>query len=200
MPPERPSPIPAPTRSALACIGLLTAVVTAGCASPPVPPPTPAPIVVEVTPAPAPPPPQPAARQVESNAAAPAMLALLHADRVRALPEPELTQEIARLSGAPQTPLVQVELALTLMQTRAALNAIRANQLLQRVLAQDGADARPLHPLCRHLVAQLAEQKRLEDQAERQAQQLRDAQRRADQLAERLDAIRAIERARPRLQ
>ncbi|GAC1543257.1 MAG: hypothetical protein NVS2B4_21740 [Ramlibacter sp.] len=49
------------------------------------------------------------------------------------------------------------------------------------------------------MLAQLAEQKRLEDQAERQAQQLRDTQRRVDQLAERLEALRAIERARPRV-
>jgi hypothetical protein len=202
MPPERSFLVPAPSRSALACLGVAIALVTAGCASPPAPPPEP--VVVEAAPAPVPDPdpdpsPQPA-RQVDSHPAAPAMQALVHADRVRGLPEPELTQEVARLSAAPQTPLVQVELALTLMQSRAALNAIRANQLLQRVLAQDATDARPLHPLCRHLLAQLADQKRLEDQAERQAQQLRDAQRRADQLAERLDAIRAIERARPRLQ
>ena len=204
MPPERSSHAPAPSRSALACLGVAIALVTAGCASPPAPPPAPEPVVVEAAPAPVPetdpdPSPQPA-RQADSHPAAPAMLALVHADRVRGLPEPGLTQEIARLSAAPQTPLVQVELALTLMQTRAGLNVIRANQLLQRVLAQDAPDARLLHPLCRHLLAQLADQKRVEDQAERQAQQLRDAQRRADQLAERLDAIRAIERARPRLQ
>jgi hypothetical protein len=194
MPPERPS-FPAPHRSALARTGLALALLTAGCASQPEPPPPPDPIVVEA-PAPAPVParsPQPP----ESDLAAPVLSALMHADRVRGLAEPELAQEVARLSAEPQTPLLQVELALTLMQSRAALNAIRAGQLLQRVLAQDAADARPLHPLCRHLLAQLAEQKRLEDQAERQAQQLRDAQRRADQLAERLDAIRAIERARP---
>src|SRR3954469_19352132 len=155
MPPERSSLVPAPSRSALGCLGVAIALVTAGCASPPAPPPPPAPVAVEAAPAPAPPPSPHPGRQADSNPAAPAMLALVHADRVRGLPEPELTQEVARLSAAPQTPLVQVELALTLMQTRAALNAIRASQLLQRVLAQDATDARPLHPLCRHLLAQL---------------------------------------------
>ena len=170
----------------------------AGCAiPPPAPPPAPAPASVQAPPAPAPAPLPPVR---ESSHVAPAVLALAHADRVRGLPPTELSQEVARLSAEPPTPLVQVQLALTLMQTRAALDGIRAGQLLQRVLAQDSAEARPLHPLCRHLQAQLAEQKRLEDQSERQAQQLRDAQRRAEQLSERLDAIRAIERARPRLQ
>lgn len=129
---------------------------------------------------------------------APVVAALAHADRVRGMPPAELAGEVARLSASP-APLSQVELALTLMQTRAATDTLRANLMLQRVLAQDTADARPLHPLCRQLLAQLAEQRRLEDIAERQAQQLRDAQRRAEQLADRLDALRAIERARPRL-
>ena len=44
-----------------------------------------------------------------------------------------------------------------------------------------------------------AEQKRVEDQLERQNQQLRDSQRRIDQLNDRIEALRAIERsfARP---
>jgi hypothetical protein len=154
-------------------------------------------VAVPAVSAPAPVPPS---RPSEPNGIAPAVLALAHADRVRGLPPTELAQEVARLSALPATPLVQVQLALTLMQTRAGLDGIRANQLLQRVLAQDSADARSLHALCRQLLAQIGEQKRLEDQIERQAQQLREAQRRADQLADRLDAIRAIERARPRLQ
>jgi len=183
-----------------AAFAFAIAFALAGCASPrPAPQAPPAPVSVQAPPAPAlAPAPAPAAR--ESRTTAPAVLALSHADRVRGLPAADLAQEVARLSAEPPTPLVQVQLALTLMQTRAALDGIRAGQLLQRVLAQDSADARPLHPLCRHLQAQLAEQKRLEDQSERQAQQLRDAQRRAEQLSERLDAIRAIERARPRLQ
>ncbi|WP_427913808.1 hypothetical protein ACPWT1_02290 [Ramlibacter sp. MMS24-I3-19] len=173
-------------------------VVAAGCASPELP--APPPPVVASIPAPAPAPePAPAPGAREPSAPAPVVQALVHADRVRGMPQPDLGNEVARLASTPATPLVQVQLALTLMQTRSAVDNLRASQLLQRVLSQDAADARALHPLCRQLLAQLAEQKRLEDLNERQSQQLREAQRRADQLADRLDALRAIERARPRM-
>ena len=45
------------------------------------------------------------------------------------------------------------------------------------------------------LANRLMDQRRLEDATERQAQQLRDSQRRIDQLNERLEAMRAIERS-----
>jgi chromosome segregation ATPase len=66
---------------------------------------------------------------------------------------------------------------------------------LQRVQSQDIAPE--LHLLARQVAAQALEQRRLEEQMERQSQQLRDAQRRADQLQDRLEALRALERARP---
>ena len=194
MPPESPRPTPSHLLA-----GLAAALSLAGCAGAPPAVPVAQPSSVastaEPAPAPAPPPQRP-----ESDALAPTSLALQHADRVRGLPATELAQDIARLSALPAAPLPQVQLALTLMQTHAALDAVRAGQLLQRVLAQDAPEARTLHPLCRLLLAQLADQKRLEDQLDRQSQQLRDAQRKTDQLNERLDALRAIERTRPRAQ
>jgi hypothetical protein len=204
MPPE----IPRPAR--LACAATF-ALALAGCAAPPAAPPLPAvalPAPVSAAPAPAtapasPPAPAPA---VVFEVPSPATAALAHADRVRGLPAAELATEIARLApladeAAGQriaAPLAQVQLALTLVQTRTPADAQRAAQLLQRVLAQGTPEARALHPLARQLAAQLAEHRRLEEQLERQAQQLRDAQRRADQLNARLDALRAMERSRPR--
>ncbi|MGZ5847374.1 MAG: hypothetical protein ACXWJJ_07845 [Ramlibacter sp.] len=185
--------LPAGLAAALAALSL------AGCASTPAPAPAPQSAPMAVAPEPAPPP-APPPRRAESDALAPTSLALQHADRVRGLPATDLAQDIARLSALPPAPLVQVQLALTLLQTRTALDGVRAGQLLQRVLAQDTPEARTLHPLCRLLLAQQADQKRLEEQLDRQSQQLRDAQRRADQLNERLDALRAIERTRPRAQ
>jgi hypothetical protein len=190
-------PDPSPTLLPQGALAFALLFALAGCASPPPAAPSPpTPVIVQAPPpAPAPsPPPR------ESSTTSPVVLALVHADRMRGLASGDLSQEVARLSAEQPTPLLQVELAMALMQTRAALDAIRAGQLLQRVLGQDSAEARSLHPLCRLLAAQLAELKRLEDQSERQAQQLRDAQRRSEQLSERLDAIRAIERVRPRVQ
>ena len=86
-----------------------------------------------------------------------------------------------------------LRLALLLTQTRQPADTARALGLVQRTLAD--ANAQDLHPLARLLEARLTHQRRLEEQLERQGQQLRDAQRRNDQLSERLEAVRAIERS-----
>lgn len=124
-------------------------------------------------------------------------VALAHADRLRSLPAPELAQEIARLGDGGGAPERQMQLALALLQTRFPADGQRAQGLLQRILAQDTPQALPLHALARLLAAQHAEQRRAEEALERQAQQLRDGQRRIDQLNDRLQALRAIERSLP---
>lgn len=122
---------------------------------------------------------------------------LAGADRLRTLSPTEMAQEVARLSVTPASPANQMQLALALMQTRIPADTQRAVQLLQRLLTQDSPDARHLHPLARLVSTQLAEQRRVEENAERQAHLLREAQRRIEQLNDRLEALRAIERARP---
>ena len=52
-----------------------------------------------------------------------------------------------------------------------------------------------MHPLARLLASRYAEQRRLEEQLDKQNQQLRDVQRRLDQTNERLEALKAIERS-----
>lgn len=108
----------------------------------------------------------------------------------------ELSKEIARLSEAEdataETPLL---LATALAQTRQPVDTARALGLVQRLLANNAEAAQALHPLARLMESRLLQQRRLEEQLERQTQQLRDAQRRNDQLNERLEAVRAIERS-----
>ena len=136
------------------------------------------------------------ARGTETDSSAPVALLLAQTDRVLKLPPAELAKEIARLGEAedatPDTPLL---LATALAQTRQAVDTARALGLVQRVLGNTSPAAQPLHPLARLLEARLLQQRRLEDQLDRQAQQLRDTQRRNDQLSERLEAVRAIERS-----
>lgn len=108
----------------------------------------------------------------------------------------ELTREIARLSeleeAAAENPLL---LATALAQTRQPADTARALGLVQRLLASPAEAARAHHPLARMMEVRLLQQRRLEEQLERQAVQLRDLQRRNDQLNERLEAVRAIERS-----
>ena len=179
---------------------LALGAVLAGCATtaPPPTPSKPAPVamIIAVPVAPAIEVGATEARGTETDNNAPVALLLAQTDRVLKLPPAELAREIARLSEAEDatadTPLL---LATALAQTRQAVDTARALGLVQRVLGNTGAAAQPLHPLARLLEARLLQQRRLEDQLDRQAQQLRDSQRRNDQLSERLEAVRAIERS-----
>ena len=123
---------------------------------------------------------------------------LAWADRTRSLPSTELSLEITRLIEIPDAqriPANDLQLAIALGQTHLASDLPRAQAALQKLLTNQTEEARALHPLARLVAARLAEQKRVEDQLEKQNQQLRDQQRRIDQLNERLEAMRAIERS-----
>jgi hypothetical protein len=182
---------------------VLAVLALAGCAAPPAPraPVQPPPAATVAVPAPvsapapqpaAPPPPPPATARVT-----PADLVLAYADRVRALPPGEVTQEIQRLGDSAYSPVRALQLVLALAQSHGPAPAARAQALLQRVLAQQDGEAPQLHPLARLIAAQLADQRRSDEQADRQQQQLREAQRRIEQLNDRLEAVRAIERSVP---
>ncbi|MDM0038355.1 hypothetical protein QTH89_18135 [Variovorax sp. J22G21] len=181
-----------------------TAMLMAGCAAPPqppaeaqVPPPAPAPRVlpVEVEPA------APASRLTPPPPGSPAPIAMMlaYADKVRPLNGNDLAAEIARLGDPADSPTTQMQLALALAQTRVSADLARAAGLMQRVMANPSPEAQALHPLARALTSRYFEQRRVEDDRDRQAQQVRDAQRRIDQLNDRMEALRAIERsfARP---
>jgi hypothetical protein len=184
----------------LAC---MLAAALAACATPPAPatmpepmrtimvPPVAAPSEVETrAPASAPAPAAPDGAQV-------LVAAIGYAARVRGLPGAELGQEIQRLGEGTYAPLRATQLALALGQARNSANTARAQLLLQRVIADLSPDAQALQPFARLLLAQIADQRRADEQAERQAQQLREAQRRIEQLNDRLEAVRAIERSLP---
>lgn len=119
---------------------------------------------------------------------------LAYADRTRALQGTELAQEVTRLNDAP-APADQLRLALALSQTHQPQDLARAQDLLQRVLANAGDEARPLQALARLLATRLAEQRRVEDLLDRQNAQLRDLQRRLDQTQDKLEALKQIERS-----
>ena len=124
---------------------------------------------------------------------------LAQADHIRTLQPAELAQEINRLGQPPDTSVRLMELALALAQSKSAANAARAHALVQQVQGRTDDESRALHPLARWAAAQFSELRRTEEQTERQAQQLRDAQRRIEQLNARLEAVRAIERSLPSL-
>jgi hypothetical protein len=193
-------------RSAFAMTVVVMPLLLAACAAPSKPPAE----AVAVQPPPPPPPPPPPVQPVEAEPMAPATqpaliftqltqgpvaALLVYADKVRPLGGNELANEISRLGEPGEQPLVQMQLAMLLAQTRSPADLARALGLLQRVIANPANEAQALHPLARLLAARYQEQRRVEDDRDRQAQQLRDSQRRIDQLTDRIEALRAIERS-----
>ena len=119
---------------------------------------------------------------------------LAYADRVRSMTPAELATEFARLSDT-RSPAEQMQLSLALAQVRQTPELIRAQDLITRVLANASPEAMAHHPLARLLATRFGEQRRFEDLFDKQVQQTRDTQRRLDQTAERLAALKAIERS-----
>jgi len=159
--------------------------------------------------APAPPPP-PRVMPVEAEPAAPAtqpalsfnpaavgpLAAMLtYAEKLRTLSPADIGAEINRLGDPGDSPATQMQLALALAQTRVPADLARALGLMQRVGSNTSSEAQTLQPLARTLAARYLEQRRVEDDRDRQAQQVRDSQRRIEQLNDRLEALRAIERS-----
>jgi len=145
----------------------------------------PAPPVVVVPPAP--------------PAATPADLAarevLAFHDHVRQLPPPELGRELARVGDPPATPRATLQFAVLLGLTRNGGDLARALAALDPLLRSTAPEAAAWQPVARLIAARYAEQRRVEEQLERQNQQVRDSQRKLEQLNEKLEALKAIERS-----
>lgn len=174
-----------PRNAACLCLLLLAA-----CATPPGPPVSPAvyapaaPTVVEVI-----------VRVPEVSPADRAARDFLeYHERLRTMPRTDLPRELARLEGQ-AGPEGVIQLALALGQTRNPPDTVRALGMLETLSRSTDPAAAPWLPLARLLIGRYTEQRRVEEQAERQAQQLRDSQRRIDQLNSQMEALKAIERS-----
>jgi hypothetical protein len=119
---------------------------------------------------------------------------MTYQDRARQLPPSELAREVARL-GNPTDPAGILELATVLGHSRGNGDIARALSVLEPLLRSTAPEAAPWQGPARWLSTRYGEQRRLEEQVERQAQQLRDGQRRIEQLTQQLEALKAIERS-----
>jgi hypothetical protein len=177
--------------------GLLALGVLAGGCNlmPRVPEPAPPPVVVPPPPAPTPAPtPPPVPQPDPADLAARQFLAFQ--DRLRQMAPSELAREQALPAV---DPLVQpgraLEQALVLGLDRNPGDLGRALALIDPLLSSPQPTLAPWLPLARLLRDRLSEQRRLDELAERQAQQLREQQRRIEQLSSQLEALKAIERS-----
>ncbi len=154
-----------------------------------------APTPESVASAAAPPPVQPPAAPAPPTTEQATREVLAFSDELRRMPVADLAREIARLGETPGNPKSVLELALVLGQTHSPGDAARGAALLDPLLKSTSPQTAPWQPLARLVANKLAEQRRLEEQIDRQNQQLRDSQRRIDQLSDKLEALKAIERS-----
>ena len=169
----------------------------------PAPPPAAAPAP---QPAPAPPPAPVLVASVKPkpdgvNAADQAARRLLaYHERLRRMSPTDVAAEVSRLntvvsSADPASPDDVLALALALVQEHNAGDLARASSLLEP-LAQDAPPTpEPWQPLARLLLGRVSEQRRLEEQLDKMTAQRRDTQRAIQQLTEKLEALKAIERS-----
>lgn len=185
------------SRCAAACL-LVAGIGLAAC-SPLAPQPQPAPVA---PPSPPPPPPPPAVTvyvpQLEPVDMASRHL-LAYQERLLQLSPGDLAQEVARLGDGSASPQAAMDLALALGYTRAPGDLLRAQGLLDQVLRNNSPQAQPWHAFAKLLQSRYVEQRRAEEQTEKLNAQLRDAQRdnqrKIDQLNEKLEALKNIERS-----
>jgi len=179
--------------SALACAGIaLAAACTPMPVQPPPAPPPPMPVCPPAPPMPvceAPPPAEP------SPADLAARRFLAYQDQIRGLQGGDLMRELGRIGEPNGRPQATVEFALVLGQTRNPADTVRALSLLDPLVKSTAPEAAVWQPMARLLQTRFLEQRRVEEQLDRQNQQLREAQRQIGQLNEKLEALKAIERS-----
>ena len=194
---------PAPHRAAGRIAWLFAALVLCACETT-----APPPVVAAAAPpvpAPAPPPPAPTVAEASPDPATAAdhvaRRLLAYHERLAQMSALELTADITRLdaevahTSSAAAPDVVLDLAVALAQQHGPGDLERASGLLEAITQAQSADMEPWQPMARLLAGAIAEQRRLEDQLEQQAAQRRDSQRAIQQLTEKLEALKAIERS-----
>ena len=114
---------------------------------------------------------------------------------VRAMSSSELVKaqlELSRADHAPQNTIRRAMLQATL---RMPGDLTRAQTLLDSITQASSDEAKLLAPLAQFLSGQYADLRRQDETVERLNGQVRDAQRRNDQLNEKLEALKNIERS-----
>ena len=144
--------------------------------------------------APPAPPPVAAAPEPEPDPLAPL---LDYHQTLRHMTQGELLKELSSLYLQPKNAGVTVQIAMVLMLTHGSGDLSRAQTLLDNVANSADDDAQPLKPLAQLLSGDCSETRRYADHADRLAVQLREAQRRTDQLNDMVEGLKAIERAQP---
>lgn len=137
---------------------------------------------------------QPVTQRPDRLDAPGALPALAYYQTLGRMTASELSRERSALAAQPATPNVQIRQAMLLGHPRTAQDSGRALVLLDGLLKSSDPAAIELQPLARLLADQYQERQRLESQVDRQGGQLKESQRKAQELQEKLDSLTDIER------
>jgi hypothetical protein len=109
----------------------------------------------------------------------------------------ELGRERMVLSALPNSPNTQIRMAMLFGHPRAPQDISRALALLDSVLKSIDPAAIALQPLARLLADNYAERQKIDAHLDRQTLLLKESQRKAAELQEKIDALADIERTLP---
>ena len=166
--------------------GALLLSLAACSTTPPAPPPPPEPVACI-----------PAPTVALPDSPDPLDVLLAYHQNLKALNPAELSRELNNLNTQPRTPVGSMRKAMVLSVSRNANDLSLAQIHLDTVLSSTEEEAEALKPLARVLGTQWTEQRRLADALDKLNAQARDNQRKTDQLNEKLEALKAIERTLP---
>lgn len=116
---------------------------------------------------------------------------------LRGLAPAELAKEMAALNAQPANAQFALKKSMLLSLSHNGDDVARAQTLIDGVLKSTDPEALAARPLAQMLAAHYAEMRRLSDTADRLSQQIKESQRRTEQLNQTLEALKAIERTLP---
>lgn len=109
----------------------------------------------------------------------------------------ELAKEQAALHAQAKTAQSALKKSMLLALSHSSDDLARAQALTDGVVKSPEPEALSVKPLAQMLAVNYAEMRRLSEQADKTTQQAKDSQRRTEQLNEKLEALKAIERTLP---
>jgi methyl-accepting chemotaxis protein len=122
---------------------------------------------------------------------------LAYHQSLRRMTQGELLKELSGITLQQRTPKITLQTGMILMLTRGGGDLARAQSIFDSVANATEPEADGLKPLAQLLSSHCAEARRLADSVDRLNAQLRDTQRKSDQLSDTLEALKAIERGLP---
>lgn len=109
----------------------------------------------------------------------------------------ELGRERMVLAALPSNPNTQIRMAMLLGHPRGPLDLPKATALLESLIKSPDPESISLQALARLLADSYIERQRLDGLVERQGGQIKEGQRKAAELQEKIDALADIERTLP---